>query len=435
MSQIARAFEELEDRWKKLIEARPEEIFKAFPDLSPQQLSDAINQLGTVIAALEEKGLFDSSPELAVALPLIVGKLKRASGPVHDAVANGLDWLGGTSFLEDFTEAQSLIAALTARRTSLTREIAKELSKKGLAELERVLAAGEAAASVIESRKKVDEGVASTDASVSKAKAAVEAIQTVSNDANSSITEIRRLEAESMASALAATDAETIFDGSARAITKLKDDADAREVALDLKVKETSDQVAALMQEALEAKQNVKDALRLARDQGLAESFQSRSTILHSERRLWTIVFVGAIAVLATLSTVFVAELTDLTYRGLIITLLRKLALAAPTVWLGWYAARQIGRVARVQEDYEYKAASALAYQSYKDEAALGADPSLITLLLKHAIDTFGENPVRLYADASADPVTPLESGLKALPPDKLIALLTAALEASGRKR
>jgi hypothetical protein len=150
---------------------------------------------------------------------------------------------------------------------------------------------------------------------------------------------------------------------------------------------------------------------------------------------LWTIVFVGAISVLATLSALFVTELVDLTYQTLIIALIRRLALAVPTVWLGWYAARQIGRVARVQEDYEYKAASALAYQAYKGEAALGSDPSLIGLLLKHAIDTFGENPVRLYADGATDPVTPIESMFKNVPAEKIAAVAAAIVDAAERAK
>lgn len=84
-----------------------------------------------------------------------------------------------------------------------------------------------------------------------------------------------------------------------------------------------------------------------------------------------------------------------------------------------------------MQEDYEYKAASALAFQSYKDEAKLGGDPELEKKLLEHAIKTFGENPVRLYENHLTEPVSPLQAAIKELPPEKIAAILAAVGEQS----
>jgi hypothetical protein len=294
------------------------------------------------------------------------------------------------------------------------------------------MAADAAATSVMQADQKIK-------ASTELASKSMEVISTAENDATARLGEIsrieaeaRRIEAEVRSSAEASKEAQARIEAAQGTIAKLKAEADAREVVLDARVQSLNEKIAALTSDAEAAKESVAQALRAARDQGLAKSFQDRSNILRGERRLWTILFIGAIAVLAVLSAVFVTELVTFKYQELIVAILRKLALAAPCVWLGWYAARQVGRVARVQEDYEYKAASALAFQSYKAEAALGADPDLTKQLLMHAIETFGENPVRLYGDHSTEAVTPLESGLKSLPLDKLIALLTAAINASG---
>src|SRR5690606_29078244 len=113
-----------------------------------------------------------------------------------------------------------------------------------------------------------------------------------------------------------------------------------------------------------------------------------------------------------------------MTYENLTVYLLQKIGLAAPLIWLGWYSARQVGRISRVQEDYEYKAASALAFQSYKEEVKLGGDPEMEKKLLEIAIRTFGENPVRLYENHASEPVTPLQAAIKELPPEKIAAIL-----------
>jgi hypothetical protein len=128
---------------------------------------------------------------------------------------------------------------------------------------------------------------------------------------------------------------------------------------------------------------------------------------------------------------VFTIELSAMTYEAAAVLFLRKIGLVAPVVWLGWYSARQVGRISRVQEDYEYKAASALAFQAYKEEARLGGDPEMEKKLLDHAIRTFGDNPVRLYENHTSEPVTPLQAAIKELPPEKIAAILAAVGEQS----
>lgn len=127
---------------------------------------------------------------------------------------------------------------------------------------------------------------------------------------------------------------------------------------------------------------------------------------------------------LVMLSQQFVVDISKLEYQTLIVALLRRAALAAPMIWMGWYAAKQVGRLNRVQEDYEYKAATALAFESYKKEVADIEDNDLMRDLLKKTIDNFGDNPVRLYEHASKDSATPSEDLLKKLESDGTIKIL-----------
>ncbi len=57
--------------------------------------------------------------------------------------------------------------------------------------------------------------------------------------------------------------------------------------------------------------------------------------------------------------------------------LLRGLPFAAPAIWLGWFSARQIGILARIQQDYAYKASTAVAFEGYKKEVASANDEAL----------------------------------------------------------
>lgn len=432
MTKVAEVFGELNARWTALIQARPNESFESESGVHPVAMTEAIRHLGAVIAGLEERNLFTSSPELAAAVPTLSARLASASALVNDANGNGLSWLGQQPrFFEDMLFVQATVGALTTKRISLTRDIAKDLEKKGLPELEKVIAAGEAATALLESKRRADESVAALGAAAASASAANEAVQSTAAIASTSIAEIKRLEGESKASAQAAIDAASKAEGTGRAINKLKEDAEAREAALEERVKEVRAQVTLLEEAAKASQQEITAAMRLARDQGLAESFQKRSKSLRTERMIWTFVFVVAVIVLVITAIVFVANLQNLVYEEFVIAFLKKLSIAAPCIWLGWYAARQIGQIAKVQEDYEYKAASALAYQSYKAEAAQDPDPTLRTSLLTHAIATFGENPVRLYADGSSDPVTPTESALKRVTKEQteLVAAIIGLIE------
>jgi hypothetical protein len=90
-------------------------------------------------------------------------------------------------------------------------------------------------------------------------------------------------------------------------------------------------------------------------------------------------------------------------------------------IWLGWYAAKQLGRLSRIQEDYEYKAATALAFESYRNEVKDSNDDALMSDLLKTTITNFGDNPVRLYEHAVKDAASPTDDLLSKLESNETI--------------
>src|SRR5690606_1728041 len=121
----------------------------------------------------------------------------------------------------------------------------------------------------------------------------------------------------------------------------------------------------------------------------------------------------------------FAVDISSLQYEELVVSLLRRIALAAPMVWLGWYAARQVGRLNVLQEDYEYKAATALAFESYRKEIEASGDETLKLELLRTTIRNFGDIPVRLLELNDGDSATPTEELLRKLEADGTLGLLS----------
>lgn len=414
--------------WEVLKKQRPTErdfALYGFPNLSYEQLDQIFARWVTIFAALEVKGTWITSPEAALADRPLATMLTDLTALVSGAVPNGVNWLASSGFVQKVLDIQNQVTNLSSRRISISREIAKELSAKGHDEIERILSAERVA-------KEISGLSLSVAGDADSARKDASAIATALNSSQELTEELTQVSESAKKAAENIEDTNEQVSAALKAISELQAVAEQRDEKLNMTIEETNKKIKATHDKAVEGFDSVTKALRAARDQGLASAFQSRSNSLLAERRLWTIIFMGAIAVLSALSIVFAVDLEKMTYEYLIVSLLRKLALAAPAIWLGWYAAKQIGRVGRVQEDYEYKAASALAFQSYKDEVKFNGDEDLLKQLIGTAITTFGDNPVRLYTDSQGDSVSPLEDALKKLPPDKISEFMAALAKLKG---
>ena len=106
------------------------------------------------------------------------------------------------------------------------------------------------------------------------------------------------------------------------------------------------------------------------------------------------------------------------------------LAIAAPLVWFGWFCVRQMGLLTRLQQDYEYKKATALAFEAHKKEIveADDADSILSKKLLETVIKNFGDNPVRVIQGSKSDHGHPLEELFSKLADQKFIDQAIKAL-------
>lgn len=416
MSSTNTAFQAFLAAWETLKTARGgEHDFgpHGAPNLSFAVLDQLFERWGQAIGVLQAKGVWESSPEAAIADAPLGAAIAELASQVSSAVPNGVSWLIASQFIQKLHDVQTQLSNLTLRRISLNREVAKELSNRGLSEIEQVVTASAAAKNVLKLSASAKLEAATIAAAAATASETLTSLEVASN-------RVIDLETTSKTNETSIQETKVRVEGSADSLQTLITTAEAGISGLKQKIASANQQVEETKAFSVSTYESVEKALKAVRAQGLAGAFSSRSKKLSVQRLIWTGVFVAAIAVLAVLSFQFALALNVFTYEVLLVSLVRKLALAAPTVWLGWYAAKQTGRIARVQEDYEYKAASALAYQAYRDEAKVVGDPELQKQLLSTAISTFGDNPVRLYSDSHTDTVSPLEDAFKKMAPDKI---------------
>lgn len=426
MSKSSEALAALNKNWEALKLSRPTEgDFSSFGyPLTYDSMDELFKRWESVLSVLDEKGYWNSSPEVAIADGPLAAQLNDLSGLVVNAPHQGIPWLLSNRFIEASNNVQMQLSAITRHQASINKEVAKILVERSAENIDEIVNAARSARKVISLGKESTENAQK----IAEATTAIEAASALAEATNSRFATLAK---EADDNTIIVKDDKASVKKARDEIDALKKAADTRERELEERIKAVDAQLAATDEYAKNAYKSVEAAMRKARDQGLAQSFQDRSNNLQFERKLWTYGFAGSALILVVIAVVFAIDLTSMTFESLAVHLLRKIGLAAPMIWVGWYSARQIGRISRVQEDYEYKAASALAFQSYKDEAKIGSDPEMERKLLEHAIKTFGENPVRLYDNHADDTVSPLQAAIKQLPPDKIAAILAAVGEQS----
>ncbi|MDP3620784.1 MAG: hypothetical protein Q8R65_02550 [Polynucleobacter sp.] len=176
-----------------------------------------------------------------------------------------------------------------------------------------------------------------------------------------------------------------------------------------------------------EANLKIKKATADLNKQGLSEAFADAVKKFTKERFLFGAGFLAAVIGLVCigLKNASAFETVGHDWRAL-----SGFAIAAPLVWLGWFCARQMGMLTKLQQDYQYKKATALAFEAHKKEVveADSADLELSKKLLETVIKNFGDNPVRVIQNSKSDHGHPLEEFFSKLTDQKFIDQLIKAL-------
>lgn len=163
-----------------------------------------------------------------------------------------------------------------------------------------------------------------------------------------------------------------------------------------------------------DAAARLKAALSDVQREGLAGAFTQKAAAILNQVNTQQKIFGGAVFYLAVVAAIplFFELFTDKspTTEQFALRFIRTVALAGPGIWIGWNATRKLSALNRILADYEYKSATALAYESYRKEVDDAGNDSLRDKLLATAIENFGSNPTRHYESAKSEPAAPAEA-------------------------
>ncbi|MFM5520407.1 hypothetical protein [Aeromonas jandaei] len=187
-------------------------------------------------------------------------------------------------------------------------------------------------------------------------------------------------------------------------------------------------------------KNNIDSIFLAANKQGMAQSFKHRARNLVISMVFWFGVFLVSLSFTGINGYLLLQDIKQqqnkefvnenskveninnqlkLSSQGIYV----RMMMAAPLLWLAWFAGRQFGHASKLRQDYIYKSAVAMAYQGYKVEAT-EAKSYMHEKLLENIVDQFSNNPVRLYEKYESS--TPLEDILKKLSPEAVAEVIKA---------
>ncbi len=185
------------------------------------------------------------------------------------------------------------------------------------------------------------------------------------------------------------------------------------------KLSQENERIKLLNSESDLALNHIKSLLPDATSAGLAHAFENRASKLKTTKMIWLITFISSIILLFSFS-IYLVNTLPTNHSDYWSYLLQRIPLTAPLIWLGWFSAIQYGNILRVEEDYEFKAATSKAFAGYKDYMdylhnieSEEAD-SALSLLSLTTIQILGSEPLRIYQKAEHD-ATPLKSLLSSL--------------------
>lgn len=439
-------FQALHRAWKNLRESRKSET-----DLSPFGLKGG--------KADDFDGLFDEwesalsaaaaktkavGPEDRALEAIIVSVIVLLTGWVTAAASNGFQWLIQAGFPAKISELNTALTPILDRRFRVRKAVIEGAQSDLNNDIIRVEAAAPLADKLVAQQEKLLQQASEVSDALDEVQTAREQVVTESKQVSDHLLSVKQF-SEDVAKTSAHTQetAKEASDVLGEAQSALESVRVSRMEA-DSKIDDGAKLLAV-------ANEKITKAIADLNRQGLAGSFAASSRSLARERIGWLAAFVTAIIYLVVIaSQVFLGETFDALSAAIGASagpgdsgairqiapadssfwerVLHLIPLAAPGIWLGWFAARNASLTARIQQDYGYKVATAQAFEAYKKEVEWVDDDTLIRQLLETTIRNFGDNPIRIYDGKGVEghPLETLKSLMDGKNWDKFIQLLEA---------
>lgn len=392
--------------WQTTSKAKPNELdFSVFgyAEISATDFDGLFDQWDVALAGTLDATSSASTANEKVMDLVAVRAFRDIRAQVEAAQGNGFSWLLNSSpFLQKISEAQAALMPVIEKRVFVRKELIK-LSKSNL----------NGAITAVENAAPLAQEIAKTHADMTLKAGAFNELVTDSNGVK------EKVDADAAA-----------VEAQLKTIRDLASQAGTSKQGFDETVTQSTtllEEVQLLLGQAQETRETVDKAIlhthiqteatdkRLAKAladinrQALAESFSHRAKMLGRERLGWLVTFGVSIAWIVfvgyefanpsakTLLNEVVSNGANLASVPMWSGLLKALPFELPAIWLGWLAAKNAGMTGRVQQDYNYKVATAYAFQGYKKEVEGEVDKELLGKLKGIAIRNFGENPIRIY--------------------------------------
>lgn len=143
-------------------------------------------------------------------------------------------------------------------------------------------------------------------------------------------------------------------------------------------------------------KEKIKDILGDANRASMAQSFLDRKKELNTP--IYNSAFwrnIGLVLMSGLILIILIVEWNQESFDYF--RFFSRLPVVMPLLWLVWSNSQRNNHLIRVQEEYAYKAAVAIAFEGYKRKVDEINDVDLKKLLLELSVTNMGNNPVNLF--------------------------------------
>ena len=167
-------------------------------------------------------------------------------------------------------------------------------------------------------------------------------------------------------------------------------------IELDELKKSKKDELNVLIKELDDEKENIKDILGDANRASMAQSFLARKKELDTpieNSAVWRNIGLLAMSIIILIILASEWEQNSFDY----FRFFSRLPVVMPLLWLAWSNSQRNNHLVRVQEEYAYKAAVAIAFEGYQRKVDEINDVDLKKLLLELSVTNMGNNPVNLF--------------------------------------
>ncbi len=425
-------FQKFRQNWQQVRSQRPGEVdfspfgFKGGNAADFDALFEEWEQaLATAASKTRSVGADDKALEA-----VIIYIIAQLNNSIVATTNNGFQWLIQSGFAQRVSELNVALTPVLDRRFRVRKALMEAAAKDALNnDISKVEAAAPLADTLVEQQETIRQQATDIEEALTQSKASEQQAKASKDEAHEHLETIKQVAQEATTTKSdydkMVADAHEVLEAAKKILNTINGD---RESA-DKQVVESSNQLEV-------ANMKIMKAIADINRQGLAGAFDDSAGRLGRERIRWMATFFAAIVYLVVVvllnSEAGLALLRIPTSATATLPLweraLHILPLAAPGIWLGWFAAKNASLTARIQQDYVYKVATAQSFEAYKREVAATDDKALEKQLLETTIRNFGDNPIRIYDGTNVEG-HPLE-GLKSVLDDKSFDRLLNILKA-----